>query len=296
MISEDKFGLRPIWDASLAIYAEVAKICERHGLRYYATDGTAIGAVRHKGFIPWDDDFDISMPRPDYEKFKQFAKDELPPYLKWVDWHNTPEMSVLFGKVQDCRRDYVVDLESRVGHLLSNGVFIDVFPIDGYPMSKIAQKWIRISSVIPQCIIRFKSMDFSQQTAKGRLVWFLGALLSCLLPWVSKTRCMAFLEHALVRYQYDDHEFTGRSCSDASVLRRAPLRRSAWGRPTPHEFDASEVMLPEDPDAYLRNEYVKWHYMTLPPESARCPSHGYSWRFPWWIGPTGAQDRGGVVK
>ena len=51
MKSEDPFGLRPLWDASLGIYREIAKICERHGLRYYVTDGTALGAVRHKGFI-----------------------------------------------------------------------------------------------------------------------------------------------------------------------------------------------------------------------------------------------------
>lgn len=58
------------------------------------------------------------MPRPDYERFKQIAKEELPEYLKWVDWHNTPELSVLFGKVHDCRRDYVQDVEARVGHVL----------------------------------------------------------------------------------------------------------------------------------------------------------------------------------
>lgn len=286
MISEDKFGLRPIWDASLAIYEEVAKICERHGLRYYATDGTAIGAVRHKGFIPWDDDFDISMPRPDYEKFKRFAKEELPAHLKWVDWHNTPEMSVLFGKVHDCRRDYIQDVEAKVGHVLSNGIYIDVFPVDGYPESRIDRLWIKIRTGIPKCIIRFRSMKLNQQSSKGRLVWLCGAVFACLMPWLSKERCMAFFERTLLKYGFEACEYTGRSCSLLTVLRRVPLQRSAWGEPIPHEFEDRKVMLPEDYDAYLCNEYPKWHYMTLPPENARHPSHAYSWRCPWWLGPT----------
>lgn len=286
MVSEDKFGLRPIWDASLAIYEEVAKICERHGLRYYATDGTAIGAIRHKGFIPWDDDFDISMPRPDYEKFKLFAKEELPSYLKWVDWHNTPEMSVLFGKVHDCRRECVQDVEKKVRHVLSNGIYIDIFPIDGYPESRIDRLWIKICTGIPKCIIRFKSMKLNQQSSKGCLVWLCGAVFACLMPWWSKEKCMAFFERTLLKYGFDACEYTGRSCSLLTVLRRAPLKCTAWGKPTPHEFEDTKVVLPEDYDAYLRNEYTKWHYMTLPPESVRHPSHGYSWRCPWWLGPT----------
>lgn len=54
-----EINLKPVWDATLNVYREVTKICNRHGLKYYVTDGTAIGAVRHGGFIPWDDDFDI---------------------------------------------------------------------------------------------------------------------------------------------------------------------------------------------------------------------------------------------
>ena len=148
MKSEDPFGLRPLWDASLGIYREIAKICERHGLRYYVTDGTALGAVRHKGFIPWDDDFDMSMPRPDYEKFKKIFMAELPPHLKFVDFHNTPEFGLLFGKVQDCRRDKIEALEKVVGFQLSNGLFIDIFPIDGYPRSRFVGKVVYFLSRI----------------------------------------------------------------------------------------------------------------------------------------------------
>ena len=79
------YGLRPLWDALYEIYEEFAKICDKHGLRYYAFAGTLLGAIRHNGFIPWDDDLDVAMPRPDYEKFIQISKTELPRHLNFVD-------------------------------------------------------------------------------------------------------------------------------------------------------------------------------------------------------------------
>ena len=113
-----KINLKPVWDAVLNVYREVAQICDKHGLRYYLTDGTALGAVRHKGFIPWDDDFDMSMPREDYQKFIEIARNELPEHLKFVNWENTPEFTLLFGKVQDTRADFVKSIEAECGYML----------------------------------------------------------------------------------------------------------------------------------------------------------------------------------
>lgn len=287
MIVEDKFGLRPIWDEIFGIYKVVAEICDRHGLRYYATDGTAIGAVRHKGYIPWDDDFDISMPRPDYDKFIKIAKDELPNHLKFLNWQNTPEFFFLFGKVQDCRKEHVLDVEKKVGYMLSNGIYIDIFPVDGYPTNKLECLWTKYSTVILKCIIRFRCMKLSQQASgKGRLAWIIGCLVSCIVPFVTASQCMAYCERRLRLASFDKCEFTGRTCSSLTVFRRAPLEKSAWGRPTPHEFHDGTVMLPENYDAHLKNEYPKRPYMTMPPEELRRPAHGYGWRCSWWIGPT----------
>ena len=91
--------LRPLWDAILEVYKVFAAICDKHSLRYCADCGTALGAVRHGGFIPWDDDMDIQMPRPDYEKFASLAPKELPKGYAWIDRFNCPDYDNAFGKV-----------------------------------------------------------------------------------------------------------------------------------------------------------------------------------------------------
>lgn len=291
VMQEDKFNLKPIWQACLEIYKEVAKICERHGLRYYATDGTALGAVRHKGYIPWDDDFDISMPRPDYEKFKEYANTELPKHLRFWNYKTVPDFIFLFGKVQDTRREVVEEMERQVGHLLSNGSYIDIFPIDGYPESKTEILWMKYSTIFPKCIVRFKCMRFrEQQSLKGRFSWAVGALLSLCLPWVKPTGCLAYCERLVSKHPFDSSKFNGRTCSNVTVLRRAPLKREAWGTPMPSQFEDTQVMLPSDVDAHLRNEYYKWDYMQLPPEKDRHPTHGYPYHFKWWLGPGSAKE------
>lgn len=133
------YGLRPLWDSLLDIYKEFRKVCEQNGLRHWVAFGTALGAVRHHGFIPWDDDFDVMMPREDYETFMRIAQRELPSHLRVINWNNTNGYNWLFGKVQDTRKDRLKELETKLGRVLPQGVYIDVFACDGYPTSKISR-------------------------------------------------------------------------------------------------------------------------------------------------------------
>lgn len=282
MKSEDLFGLRPLWDASLEIYKEIAKICDRYGLRYYVTDGTALGAVRHKGFIPWDDDFDISMPRPDYEEFKRIAKKELPEGLCFWDFRDNPKFTLLFGKVQCTNENKVLSLEKQLGKTLSNGLFVDIFPIDGYIMSRLEKAKIKLMTKILLYIVRFRCMSLSQLSKKDA---FMGLIFSIVAPWLNQRRCLSICEGYLLQYPFEMSEFTGRTCSALNVLRRTPLRREIWGAGKDAEFETTHVRVPEDVDAHLRNEYFRYDYMQLPPEKDRHPTHVFPYHFPWWLGP-----------
>lgn len=285
MISEDKFRLMPLWNACFGIYKEVARICDRHGLRYYVTDGTALGAARHNGYIPWDDDFDISMPRPDYEKFIALANKELPADLRFWNYEDEPSFIFLFGKVQCINEEYVLGLEKQLGYMLSNGVFIDIFPIDGYPESRIEIVLVTILTTIAKSAVRFRCMRFNDQSRKGRFTWIAGLAVSVLFPFVTQRMWLRICDWCLKMHPFGATKNTGRSCSRHNLFGREPQSLESWGVPVEHEFHDGVVKVPEDIDAHLRNEFFRWDYMQLPPEKDRHPSHEYLYRCPWWIGP-----------
>lgn len=284
-----EINLKPVWDATLNVYREVAKICNRHGLKYYVTDGTAIGAVRHGGFIPWDDDFDMSMPREDYEQFRKYALCELPSHLKFVNWENTPEFSLLFGKVQESRRDLVEKIEKDVGRVLSNGIFIDIFPIDGYPESKLERLVTKISERILFFILIFKEERFRSQLGRRRIFWLAGACFSILFPWLNSQSCKRICENMLLKHPFKGSRICGRASLRLTLLNRGPLMTNVWGQGIMVPFYGETVPIPKDIDTYLRFYYGD--YMRLPPEDQRVPSHSLNTHLPWWLGPTNSDKR-----
>lgn len=116
----------------LDIYKEVKKICEKHNISYFALGGTCIGAVRHAGFIPWDDDLDIAIPIEQYSTFIRFAKNELPSYLKVVTPFDSKHNDCFFIKVINTNTTMI---ESRFMPYpdMYGGVWLDIFPLAGIP-------------------------------------------------------------------------------------------------------------------------------------------------------------------
>lgn len=283
-LGEDRFGLGDIWEAVFNVYLEFAEVCDKHHLRYYVSDGCALGAVRHGGFIPWDDDFDVSMPRPDYEQFVKLAEKELPKHLKLVTWRNTPEFDCLFAKIQDSRENFVRELEASYGTMLSNGISLDIIPIDGASSNVISRtlsdKWFRLRRVL----MRFKCGKFSRQTKKGKVYWLTGMSIYWFFPWLwGRTRLFESYERSAKKHDFDKSEYTIRACSNVSY-RRKPIKRDVWGKAVLSKFGDMMVALPEKVRDYLKVEYGD--FMKFPPQEFQKPSHQYRWRCPWWMGPT----------
>ena len=131
------YDIKELQQRILNILLEFDKVCARHGLRYCICGGTMIGAVRHKGFIPWDDDLDVSMPRPDYERLIAHAKEWLPEPLEFVCAENDPLYPLPFGKIQDASTTLI---ERRHLYYLG-GCYIDIFPFDAYPSAALPRRW-----------------------------------------------------------------------------------------------------------------------------------------------------------
>ena len=113
----------------LDILDKIHDYCEKNNLRYSLSGGTLLGAVRHQGYIPWDDDIDIMMPRPDYEKFMVDFNDKHE-YLVTQNFKNSKTFYYDFGKVYDNRT--IIKEKDRC----MTGVYVDIFPIDGMPDSQ----------------------------------------------------------------------------------------------------------------------------------------------------------------
>ena len=285
------YGLRPLWDALYEIYAEFAKVCDRHGLRYYAFAGTLLGAIRHNGFIPWDDDLDVAMPRPDYERFIEIAQKELPEHLKFVYWKNTPEFNYLFGKIQDSRKDVVLMLEQSSGSMLSNGIYIDIFPIDGYPQGKLYRTFIKYRDLFLLPIERFHLYAWKHLSKRGKLVWVIGSVVSLIVPWLRTQRQFMLLhERVLKQTPYEDSELVSDVGLRYNVLSQPVLPKEAWGKQTIRSFYGNQIAIQQDPIKYLQQKFGD--YMKLPPKKSRHPSHQYSWRCAWWLGPTKPDGNG----
>lgn len=132
MIQLDDKTLRQLQMVELEMVLEVDRICRKHNINYQIIGGTLLGAVRHGGFIPWDDDADVAMLREEYEKFKRVCKKELDTErFYFQDFEETRGYRWSYGKLR--RKDTIFLREHQEHMPYEQGVFIDIFPVDGVP-------------------------------------------------------------------------------------------------------------------------------------------------------------------
>ena len=120
----------------LGILEAIDKVCRKHNLQYFMIAGTMLGAVRHHGFIPWDDDADVALPRHDYEVLLAHANEWLPEEYELVDYEKDSHYPYQFARIQDKRTTYIL----RRSFKFLGGIPVDVFPIDGMTENRLARK------------------------------------------------------------------------------------------------------------------------------------------------------------
>lgn len=131
--------LRDVQLACLDILKAFRAVCEKYRLRYFLAYGTLLGAKRHKGYIPWDDDIDVWMPRPDMERFLEIAPEEMKPYV--INYYTIDNEAFMPYRSQPCIEDHSRPVGINLGGKIEKGyIWIDIMPLDGMPSDERAQK------------------------------------------------------------------------------------------------------------------------------------------------------------
>lgn len=248
----------------LGIALEVKRICEKNKIPYFLTAGTLLGAVRHGGFIPWDDDMDIGMLREDYERFILACKSDLGEQFYLQTWDTDKNYPFSYGKIR-LKRTRVVEAFAQNNQSENNGIFIDIFPFDNAPDSLFEQNIQAIKYYVCRRILWIKKemgMDMKKGTLKQRVKYYLFKFFSALLPYSAVKK---YFSRVQLKY---NHINTKKVVTDGAYGYRKEMLNANWiHHLEPILFEKELFLSYAEKEAYL--EYFYGDYMKLPPENKR---------------------------
>lgn len=267
----DSETLRRVQLAQLSIAKEIKRICNDNGIEYFLDSGTLLGAVRHKGFIPWDDDMDIGMTRENYDKFIEAAKSGLKEEYFLQTWETDKNYPMPFAKIRLNGTKYVENVFEKAQ--MHQGIYVDVFPYDIWPDKKGRQKKLWRKRLYLQSMIMMKCHYLKFKSDKA-WKYFLKAVMFTFIRFLSLFHSKRSL---IKRYEKEARKFSalgGESVYEQTVN----FKFGYWVVPSECIENSIELLFedetfkcPQEYDKYLTEVYGD--YMTLPPEEKRAVGH-----------------------
>ena len=262
--------MTPVQEKELEILKVIISIIEKHNLRYYSIGGTTLGAVRHKGFIPWDDDIDIALPRKDYEQLRSILPKELPVGLQFLDYDNVKSNLFMFSKVHDVNTSYIAKYTENCPEFYT-GVFVDIMPLDGMPRDFAKRKKIiRHLRKLLFWNIRVRPIPTKTDTVLKRIKYIYRRFLRLFFRY-------NFFSDALQKYA-EKYDFDASECvcyDYYAELKNAESRivfeREDFDQIIKLPFETIDINVPKGYDRYLKTYFGD--YMKLPPIEQQV-SHG----------------------
>lgn len=263
--------LRELQLVELDILLKVVTICNDFNLTYYISGGTLLGAVRHKGFIPWDDDIDIAMPRKDYEKFRTIASKKLPSGYLYRNFKNDTNLKICFSRVENSSVQ-VKDTSARISEI--RNAWIDIFPLDGVPNNRLLRVLYKYKLLYLRLMVQYSqfsrivNQNLPNRKIHERILIRIGGIfpfekIICTRKYMNK------LDTELQRYSNNSDyymNFLG-IYKFSSVMKKEEIYQEG----AEYEFEGHLFRGPKDFDKYLTQIYG--NYMKLPPIEHRNKHH-----------------------
>lgn len=272
-MKKEELTTQEIQSVSLEILKSVTDLCEELHLRYFLTYGTLIGAIRHKGFIPWDDDIDIMMPRKDYEELLSYflAHNEDYPHLELFNPETCSDYPYMISRFSDNRYRLEVENEKPYGI----GIFIDVYPLDGLGDTLAdAIRFGRKGDILSTFCYQSTRLHYDPMTlTSGHKL--LKAIAKMPVYCGAKFKGKNYFQrqiNKLVRIPYDEAEYVGPVVwlvgGEENIFPRKWFDELIDVPYKQYNFKAPKLY-----DQFLRKMYG--NYMQLPPEKDRVGHHFY---------------------
>ena len=268
----------------LHMLKDIDMVCCKHNITYMLGGGTALGAVRHKGFIPWDDDLDIGITRKEWEVLKCHFKALLgEKYVLEAPNYDNKDSKQLLSKIYLKDSEWVMIEEMSFPY--HNSIYIDVFIIDGVSNNRIVRLFdASVANFLRAGAISMQEYKYPSPILKEamltrtstKLYYYIRQFVGLCFSVVSHKALCDFFDHFVSR-----HRSLTQSSTVATGLKKykaETLRNEVWFPYSKGVFNGMEVNLPHDPDKYLT--YIYGDYMKLPPVEKRETHPVVKFRFP----------------
>ncbi len=258
-------NLREVQLCCLDILRALDDFCQRHNLQYSLCGGCAIGALRHQGFIPWDDDIDVHMPRKDYEKLNElWAQDEVAKRYTLCRTGKGKFYDTMLTALVDERTTFIKEGQQDLD--IPHGIRLEIIPLDGAPPGK----WQRKIQLVYALVFYLFNRQFPPEN-RGGIARVLGKVaLAVIRTPKAREKVWRFVERKMTKYPFGSTPYVTELCVTWKYMRqRYPYEVFASTRKA--EFEGEEFNVPVQVERYLTQAFGD--YMNLPPKEQRVPKH-----------------------
>ena len=274
-MNNNYLNLREIQLSSLYILEQVALICDENELRYFLMYGTLIGAVRHSGFIPWDDDVDIMMPRQDYEKLKKILKRDNEVAENSLKYFDSESKLYPYMIARVCDTRYAIDVTNEKDY--GGGTFVDIYPYDSMANNWFLREWMGMfAGIFSSMYFQSTRMRFTSKNTE-KSIFVAKCILFHFSRMIGKDRIRTILNY-ISRFEKDESsKYVGCLCWMTSSYRRNILPRRWVKDVIKVDFEGRKFCVPLHHDDLLRHYYGD--YLTVPKSNDQVPHHDYiAWK------------------